>query len=416
MDKEKMHEYMNRASQKMTQKTNFVSVGMKTPRKIVIGVGCSEDVSKEIKALTNGKNVLIVSDEILEKVGTVAMIGDFLKQEGYKIESFCKVEAEPHIETAEKIYEIGRGFDVSAIVGVGGGSVMDMSKLAAQSLGNKVEPRMFGDRKIEPNNNAMPLILLPTTSGTGSEVSVYFVVAYGEEKRFFLNQSLLPDIAMIDPVLTVSMPPWVTATTGVDALTHASEALMNKKSSAMSDIIGLGAIELIVKNLRKAVYNGDDIEARYNMAVGSAMAMMAFNMCGGLWAHSVSYILPFIKGLPHGLGCSLALPFLIDYNLQVIPEQVAKIGKAMGANISENNDVMVAKKTVQATAELITDIGLPLTIKEFGVESDMLKDLALKMLKMYPRPLNPRTMNENEAIEFWEAMYIGKFSYSSCKA
>jgi alcohol dehydrogenase len=335
------------------------------------------------------------------------MISDFLKEEGFNVKTFCEVEAEPHIETAEKIYEIGRIYNVSVIVGIGGGSVMDMSKLAAQSFGNKVEPRMFGDRKMEPNNSAVPLILLPTTSGTGSEVSVYFVVAYGEEKRFFLNQSLLPDIAMIDPVLTVSMPPWVTATTGIDALTHAAEAVMNKKSSAMSDIIGLGAIELIAKNLRKAVYNGEDIEARYNMAVGSAMAMIAFNMCGGLWAHSVSYILPFVKGLPHGLGCSLALPFLIDYNLQVIPDQIAKMAKSMQGAGSTDSTIQAAKKAVHLTAELITDIGLPLTIKEFGVESNMLEELALKMMKMYPRPLNPRTMNQKEAVAFWEAMYNG---------
>jgi alcohol dehydrogenase len=408
MDKTRMSEYLEKAPIELTEVSNFISVGMKEPRKISIGLGVSKNVGKDASQLVDGKTALLISDEILKNLGTVDLIVSFLNEEGFTVETFTSVEAEPHIETAESLYDLSIDKNISVIVGLGGGSVMDMSKLTAQALGNKVKPGEFGDRKIPPNSNALPLILLPTTSGTGSEVSFYFVVSYGEEKRFFSSPNLLPDISMIDPLLTISMPPRVTATTGIDALSHAIEAVMHKKSSPMCEAIAMGSITMITKYLRRAVFNGEDLEARYNMSVGSAMAMMGFNMAGGLWAHSVSYIIPLIKEIPHGLGCSLGLPFLMDFNRPVIPGCLAKIANAMGELNGNCNEINAARKAVKAVAELIVDIHLPLTLKEIGIESEVLEEMALKMVEMYPRPLNPRNMGKAEAIDYWKAMYEGK--------
>lgn len=235
----------------------FRTVGMPSPNRIIFGCGAVNSVGEEAAKLAKGK-ALLVSDEILDKLGTVEKVKGVLEGAGFDVSTFTNVEAEPHIETAEALYENHVGKAFSLLVGVGGGSVMDMSKLAAQCIANDIHPRKITDGEVVPDTRGLPLILAPTTSGTGSEVSPIFVITVGKDKKFVNNPFFFSDISIVDPVLTVSMPPRVTASTGLDALSHAIEGMMNTNASPLSDIFCLGGIELAGAYLRKAVADGEN--------------------------------------------------------------------------------------------------------------------------------------------------------------
>jgi len=403
-----MAELLKHAPQNLVKPMNFWTSGLRPPQQLQIGLGISQQVGTCASKLTEGIKALVLSDEVLDKIGTVDTMVSFLDEAGFSVETFTNVEPEPHIETADAIYEQYLDKDISVIVGLGGGSVMDMSKFAAQALGNNLPPHSYADSKVTPNNDGLPLILLPTTSGTGSEVSTYVVVTCGQEKRFFSDPHWLPNVSLIDPILTVSMPKSVTASTGMDALTHAVEGIMNVNNTPMCEALCLSAIDMIAKYLRQAVDVGEDLEARYNMLVGSSIAMMGFNMAGGLYAHSVSFIIPVYKPAPHGLGCALGLPYLMDYNLPTITDRLSKIAKAMGEPVRTNSELCAAKQAVNAVINLMKDIYLPLTLKDFGINENDVEKMAVQMIEMFPRPFNPRPMNQEDSIKYWRAMYDGR--------
>ncbi|MBW1994082.1 MAG: iron-containing alcohol dehydrogenase, partial [Deltaproteobacteria bacterium] len=278
---------------------DFRTTGMAPPNRIIFGCGAIDKIGEEAAQLAKGK-ALLVSDEILEKIGTVDQIKGKLESAGFEVAIFAKVEPEPHIETAEAIYDQFKDAGVAIMIGVGGGSVMDMTKLAAHGIAHGVSPGKYVEGEVKPEPRGLPLILAPTTSGTGSEVSPVFVVTVGKDKRFLNNPYFYSDISIVDPVLTVSMPPNVTASTGMDALSHAIEGMMNKNANPLSDILCLGGIELAGAYLRKAVADGEDLESRYYMAMASTISMMGMAMSGATYAHSVAYVISKYKPTAHG--------------------------------------------------------------------------------------------------------------------
>ncbi len=386
---------------------DFRTVGMSSPNRIVFGCGAIKQLGEEAAKLAKGK-ALIVSDEVLEKLETVEQIKGNLESAGFEVVTFAKVEPEPHIETAEALFEqhVGQGF--SLLVGVGGGSVMDMSKLAAQCIANNHPPRKIIDGEVVPSSRGLPLILAPTTSGTGSEVSPIFVVTVGKDKHFLNNPYYFSDISIVDPVLTISMPSNVTASTGLDALSHAIEGMMNKNASPLSDVFCLGGIELAGAYLRRAVANGEDLEARYHMSMASTISMMGMAMAGATYAHSVAYIISKYKPTAHGLGCALGLPYIMAYNVPVISAKLARIAAALGEATENLSELDAAKVAAQSIYCLMAEVGLPISLKEYGgISENDLEEAADSMLKLYARPLNPRPMGREEAIAFWQNMYEG---------
>jgi alcohol dehydrogenase class IV len=252
------------------------------------------------------------------------------------------------------------------------------------------------------------LILAPTTSGTGSEVSMNIVMALGEDKIFLSDPYYYPDIALVDPGLTVSMPPVVTANTGIDALSHAVEGMLHKKAHPFCDAICLAGIEMIGAFLRRAVADGEDMEARYYMSLGSTVSMMGMMMGGALFAHSASYAISKYRPTPHGLGCALPLPYTMAYNLPVCTSKLARIAAAMGEQIWMYSELDAAHLAVQAVARLNEDVGIPITLQELdGIKEEDLEDMAALMIKNWPRPLNPRPMGPEESVQFWRSMWDG---------
>ena len=408
MDKQMIEEKMKGLPRELHRIIDFRMPAMSPPNRLIFGLGAADQVGLEASAMVKGKKALVISDEILEKLKTVDQIVAALSASGFSVDTFARVEPEPHVETVEAICEMCNMADYSVLVAVGGGSVMDVAKLAAQSAGRGRSPREYLLGKAVPDGPGLPLIVLPTTSGTGSEVSFYLVCAIGEEKKFFGNPYCFADMAIVDPLLTVSMPPIVTAGTGIDAITHAIEGMMHKNSTPLGDSFSLAGIEMISKYLRKAVADGQDLEARYYMSMAASLSMMGMMLSGGLFAHSVSYIVPLYKPTPHGIGCGLGLPYLMKFNLPVIPGKLCRIAAAMGEPTWSMSEIDAAKTAVYSVAELMEDVGLPLSLQEYGDlnEAD-LQNMADKMIELYPRPMNPRPMDKEASRQYWMDMWEG---------
>jgi len=264
--------------------------------------------------------------------------------------------------------------------------------------------------KKEVANPGLKKILIPTTSGTGSEVSKFFVVKAGHDKYFPGTPYAYAEIAIVDPGLTVSMPPKITAGTGLDALSHAVESIMNKLANPFYDSLALGAIELIAKYLRRATFNGQDLEARYYMAMGSMSAMVSMTGTGGLYAHSISYVLGAFQPTPHGIGCGIGLPYTMAFNLPVIEDKLAMIARAMGERTDGLSIRGAAERAAEMVYDLTADVKVPVSLKEMGfAHEDVLKMAEMNVTK-YPRPNNPRPMSKEESLALFESMWEGKLT------
>jgi len=388
---------------------DFTTAGMSGANRIIFGCGAINQIGEQAAKLGQGR-VLLISDEVLEKLGVLEKIEANLKRTGFAVSIFAKVEPEPRVEKAETIFEQFAEEKFGVIIGLGGGSVLDITKLMAMSLAHNIPPRQYCSGKTEPATYGLPLILAPTTAGTGSELGGYSVISIDHDKKpFYVTYA---DIAIVDPELTVSMPAYVTAFTGMDALSHAIEAIMHKGANPVGDMLCLGGIELAGANLRRAVADGDDLEARYHMSMAASLSYMGMDMTGVVYAHSVSYVIAQYKPTPHGLGCALALPYNMAFNIPSSSAKLARIAAAMGEQTDSLSKRQAAELAVDSIYHLMEDIGLPVTLKQYGgiSESD-LTAAAEMMIAKYPRPENPRPMDRSQAIRFWQNMWEGNLSF-----
>lgn len=399
----------NKIPYKLASITNFQTTGMTPPNKILFGFDAIKRISDEAKNLTEGKSIVILSDKNLEKIGIVSQIKSLLLSSNFKVEVFSDIEPEPSLKTVEKIYSKYEKNKISLFIGLGGGSVMDVTKLIAQALVQKDSISKYVNKEVVPNKKGLPVILAPTTAGTGSEISSYIVIKDNNKKIFLKNSYFFPALAIIDPFLTVSMPSKVTASTGIDALSHAIEGMMHKDANPLTDSLGIGAIEMISKYLRKAVADGEDLEARYYMSFAATLGMMAMCISGASYAHSVSYVIGKYRHTPHGIGCGLGLPYLMNFNIPVIPNKLSKIANAMGEQTLFLSEWEKAKLSVHSVYQLIKDCGLPVCLKDYGgINKNDLEEMANITYTMYSRPMNPRKMTKEDCINYWQDIWSGK--------
>jgi len=254
---------------------------------------------------------------------------------------------------------------------------------------------------------AWPLILLPTTSGTGSEVSPYSVVTVNEKKVFYSSPRLYPTVALVDPLMTVSTPIKTTVATAYDAMTHALEGAM-ARSLPYTDALAVEAAAQILKWLPKAVQNGENVEARYYLSCASVMGMMGYAIGGGLYAHSISYILTLDKGQPHGVGCGFALPYTMAMNEKHVTELLNKLaGRCTGTSGSEKS----RRDVILRIRDLFVQLGMPYSLAEFGYSKSEMRGLAEKLLAQYARKNNPRQIDVDEAAKLFDAMFKGEIQY-----
>ena len=366
-------------------------VGTKKEGKLILGIGVSEEAGKLMKAL-GVKRALVVADRFMAQNGTAEGVRLSLLEEGIESCIFHEITGEPTEETVyAALSAAGEGCD--GVLGLGGGSAMDVAKLSAVCLKERVSPDdvLSLDGK---TLDALPLLLMPTTAGTGSEVSPYAVFTLHGQKKFLTAPAIYPTVALVDPALAETLPPDATAYTALDALTHGIEGCCGK-SNPITMAFASECARRIFHALPIAFADGSRLDARYDLACAAVLGMMAYTQGGGLYAHSMSYLLPM---LPHGKGCALALPYTMAMNGEKIGPVTDMLEKAVGCEKGGFPEALRA---------LIAHCGLPGTLKEIGIPEEKKAEIAAALLERYPRKNNPLAYTLQDAEKLVSAMYAG---------
>ncbi len=375
-------------------------------RRIVFGTGSFAKLAEHIQAL-KGRRPLVVLDKNLAAAGFQEKVEEVLGQSGLKISFFDKADPEPKLDLADEGARIALKGKCDLVVGVGGGSAMDLAKAVAAVAGNQGHAVDYlGLNKVP--GPGLPMIMIPTTAGTGSEVTftAVFVRPDLKKKEGMNSPYLYPDIALLDPELTLTLPPEPTATTGLDALCHAVESYTSINASPMSEMLSLEAIRLIAENLRTCVHNGRDLESREQMLLGSLYAGLGLANAGVTAVHSLSYPLGGQYGVPHGLANTILLPHVMSFNLSGNPEKFAVIAEVMGEVTENLPSREAAWLSVEAVKTLIENCGIYTTLEVLDIPRDSFPALA-KVALTVARPLenNPRKLTLDDAVEIYEEAY-----------
>lgn len=375
-------------------------------KKIVFGNGSFEELVEHIKE-SGGDNPLIVLDKGLSETGFRQRVSGLLDLGAMKYAIFDKVEAEPALELADEGAEMALKNKCDAVVGIGGGSAMDVAKAVAVLVANKGKAVDYlGLNKIP--GRGLTKIMVPTTAGTGSEVTFTAVFSRKDlKKKEGMNSPYLyPELALLDPKLTLSLPPEPTAATGIDALCHAIESYTSVNSSPMSEMVSLEAIGLISNSLRTCVHNGSDLEAREQMLLGSLYAGLGLANAGVGAVHSLSYPLGGKYGIPHGMANTIMLPPVMEFNLPAALEKFAVIASVMGEQTEDIPLRDAAYLAVEAVEALVEDCGIFTGLEELGIPEEAFPELA-KVAMTVARPLenNPRKVTPEDAVEMYKQVY-----------
>lgn len=379
------------------------SVTLQQPPCITIGEGCAPRCAEYLAQRGLGRVLLVTSTPVLP---TLAGVLDALHRSGIAVVHAPTVDGEPTCTMLAPMLDLARGQDVQAVLGIGGGSAIDVAKLlAALTGGSQTVEDVFGINLLA--GRALPLVCLPTTSGTGAEVSPNAILLDEAVslKKGVVSPHLVPDAAFIDPQLTFTVPPGVTAATGLDALTHCIEAFANKFAHPAVDIYARQGIRLIASHLERAVRNGRDVEARAALALGSFYGGLCLGPVNTAAVHALSYPLGGRFHVPHGVANSLLLPHVIRFNAPAAPERYAEVALALGVEAAGSAGD-TAERGVEFLATLSRRCGVPQRLSELGMPRDVIPSLARGAMEV-TRLLknNLRTVTETDATKIYEAAY-----------
>lgn len=373
----------------------------KTPKKIVYGLGSVKAVGEETAQY--GKRAFIVTGKnSTKKSGALDKVIESLKKSNIETFIFDQVESDPSVDTVERGVKEAKDKEIDVIVALGGGSPLDAAKAIGMMITNSGSVTDY-EKKV-PEIESIPIIAIPTTAGTGSEVTRFSVITDTERKIKMLigGDAIIPKVAILDAELTITMPPEITAATGMDALTHAIEAYISKAAQPLSTSQALLAIKNISSNLIKAISNGDDIEAREKMMLGQMQAGLAFSNASVALVHAMSRPLGAFFQVPHGMANAILLPKVMEYNRVAVPEKFKDIAEAMGENISDLSIREASKLAVKAIKDLYDETGLPKTLKEVGVTKESIEELAKDAYKSGSTSLNPRKATIEDIISIYK--------------
>ncbi len=373
------------------------------PTKILFGYGSLEGLGKEVEGL-GAKKALLVTDRVMEKTGIVAKVTARLG--GLEYDTFDDVEPEPGIEVAEKVGGTVRSSPYDLVLGLGGGSSLDMAKLAAGLATNEGDAREFVGNGLF-RRRALPAIMVPTTAGTGAELTVTSMVTVEGHKRWINSPLLMPTVAVVDPELTMTMPQVTTASTGLDALCHNTEAYLSTSANVITDSAALEGIKLIVGNLERAYSNGSDRLAREGMSLGALLGGIAL-AARMVYGHSVGYTLATRFKLPHGVSCVIPLPYIVsNYSIACGPK-MKKLAEAYGILDGGEDPSSLGLAIGEKTRRLVSRLRLPTSLKGLGVKESDLAALATECIKLYHRPNSPVVFDEKSMAHFYRMMWEGE--------
>ena len=378
----------------------------RTTKRILFGVGSVEKIGQEAQIL-KAKKALIITDPGIIQSGLLPMVEKPLRSVGVSFTVFDGVEPDPKIEVAEKGLELAKREGIDLIIGLGGGSSLDIAKVTSVLVTNPGKIESFLGIDLIPNPG-VPLILVPTTAGTGSEVTPIAILSDTKEKlkKGVVSSHLFPEVAILDPKLTVGLPPSVTAFTGMDALTHAIESYISLNATDVTDLLAFRAMELIAKNLRMAYAHGENLRVRSNLLEGSLLAGMAFANAGVAAVHAFAYPLGGEFHIAHGLANTLMLPYVMRYNIIGCPDKFAQMARAFGEPIEGLSELDAAEAAVKYIERLSDDLRVPRRLRAVGIPESAVPQMAESAMKVTRLLVNnPRKITFEDAIAIYTSAY-----------
>lgn len=362
---------------------------------VIFGENVLSELPGELKRRRIDK-LLLVSDPGIEEVGILGKVADTLNGAGAEFHVFNEIEPNPTDVTMARGAEMCNTTGCDAVLGIGGGSPIDSAKVIAM-LATNAWPleRYLGKGADAWDNSPLPILAIPTAAGTGAEVSPASMINLTAERRkdYIFGSTITPNVAICDPVLTVGLPPHLTATTGVDALTHAIETYVCNAANPVSDMFAVRAIELIADNIKVAYADGTDIAARSAMLLASSLAIIGFAGLGCV--HSVAQTIGGYYDLPHGLSVSVCLPTCSEHNISAAPKKYAHIARIFGADTSGMSMSDAARSAITTFRQLLADLEITETLTSLGVSAVDVDRLAQLCMLDGSTPSNPRPMTED---------------------
>ncbi|MBI4776333.1 MAG: iron-containing alcohol dehydrogenase [Deltaproteobacteria bacterium] len=375
-------------------------------RRMVFGAGAISTLPEEIEKF-GAKKVLVVMDQGLCRLEFPDRVMAPLKANGIEAVLFGDLEPEPSPNSADAGAAVAMELGADLVVGVGGGSSMDVAKAVAMLAKNPGQARDYIGLGLV-KRPGLPTIMVPTTAGTGSEVTftAVFTMRESKSKGGINDEKLYPHLALLDPELTLGCPSNVTAFTGMDALTHAIESYTSLNANPVSDIYALEAIRLIGANLREAVFHGDDLEARTNMLLGSYLAGLGLANAGVGAVHALAYPLGALFGINHGTANAVLLPYVMEFNVPASVDRFSDVAWALGEPCADLSQRDAAAAAVEAVLALSEDIGIPEGLTDLDIPEDAIEELAVGAMKV-ARPIanNPRLVLFEDAVEIYKNAY-----------
>lgn len=366
---------------------------------------CGEEKLDELGAIvqTYGKKAFVVTYKSgMRNTGIPDRLENTLKKHNMPFVMYEAIDPDPDIESIDNGASLCREQNCDVVIGIGGGSALDASKAIAMLMTNpgSVREYQMGHKTII--NRPIPVIAIPTTSGTGSEATKVSVVTNVQEgiKKSLSHPYLIPDVAIIDPLLTVSLPAGLTASTGMDALGHAIESYVSLDANPITEAYGIKAVELIAKYLPEAVHNGKNVKAREKVAIASYMAGVALNAGVGV-AHMIGQPMGAVYHAAHGDAISILLPAVMEVNLEFSVKKYSEIARALGIDCHGRSELEAGIEAISAVKKLRDIIGAPKTLKDVGITgpekfNDVLDSIrrSTSHIKCNPRPVDESLMLE----------------------
>eukprot|EP01022_Parablepharisma_sp_SALTPOND_P017187 TRINITY_DN2694_c1_g2_i1.p1 TRINITY_DN2694_c1_g2~~TRINITY_DN2694_c1_g2_i1.p1 ORF type:complete len:1693 (+),score=399.45 TRINITY_DN2694_c1_g2_i1:31868-36946(+) len=414
INEEEMNDSLERIDKALTVASEAIAkelsqmsdIIFQVPPRIVFGAGSAHKVGEEAKAF--GATAMIVTGRSsTTRTGALDKIATSLETAGMTVVKFAEVESDPSVATVEKGAALAKDKGVDVLVALGGGSPMDAAKGIAILMTNDGPIQKY--EKEQPSAAATPIIAVPTTAGTASEITRFTVITDPEAKIKMLIAfaGIIPKVAVLDPELTVSMPPSVTAATGMDALTHAMEAYISKAGNQLTAVQAIEAIELIGANLVPAVVNGNNMEARQNMLLGQMLAGFAFGNASVALVHSMSRPLGAHFGIPHGTANAMLLPAVMAFNRSACPEKFERIAMALGEPVDDLSLRDASYMAIEALESLFEETGLPGRLSDFGVTADAIPQMAQDAFASGSTNNNPRVPTVEDITEIYTSILQG---------
>ena len=379
------------------------------------GWGSLEQLLPEVEKYSP-QRILVVTDPVLKKIGLVDRVREPLEQAGYSVDVYTDTVPEPPLAVGENLVTYTRENAFDLIIGLGGGSSLDLAKLTAvlSSHEGSVADYLNLSGSKQVTEKGLPKLLIPTTAGTGSEVTNISVLSLDRTKDVVTHDYLLADAAIVDPELTISVPSNVTAATGIDALTHAIEAYVSVNANPTTDGLALQAIRLISRSIRRAVANGEDKEARIDLSNGSYIAGLAFFNAGVAGVHALAYPLGGQFHLSHGDSNAVLLPYVMGYIRKSCTKRMNDILNALGGNSQHLSEAEGSYECVRELQRLVRDVGIPETLSGFNIpvsSLDSLTEDGVKQQRLLAR--SPLPLHKEDIRAIYQSAFDGEIVEST---